>query len=973
MNRFLNDIISISGSTQSERAAILLHGAKVDKVTLTRLAKRLSDTSMFTNAVFALIGNGSLASGVSMANLVSEVYSRLEDMFAASNGISLLLDNNASILSEEIKKLEEELNSLEKSVNNYGFLLADGNAYDSAFIETFSDTINFEAIDFASNSVTDRSGLDFSSNELALVDKGEGTLIIPNSLNREYPLKASIWASNCAAFITNPSSTNLISNTTDYLNLNGWRAIVDSPVIIDSFVYSLDNLYSGTLDYRGAQFVIQYEMNEENPIDTLVVEPFDDYGFDLVQVVGFISDLDEVGEELMSQPVRVEKTFNVIFPKKSFKKFHLFINQTTYTRHASNKNFSEAAAEYRKKVLDDIKGNLFDTDLEIKTEYPVIDLTSYWRTVLSNLQGSIMSGDAEVLGQGLPSYWSNEGGLMQKQSGVFETSSGAYLGRDDYVSGVDVNQSYIQSLINRFFGQGNGSIGSFFKPIISKYFYPNLSQASNPVDSNESDQRVSPFPRLGEDEPDEVEVAEETDNYTIGVPNVSGWTPSAKWDFWFDGVVRQILDREDSQLISQDLVWSEAEGKWIERGQDEPVGARIPPERFYTLPWLPGDENNEEPERFYTLPWFPGIADGGQGSRIDKPFLPSPGGGTRYTIPSIPYDDIFLLDESSYKYRYVLGLKYVKAKLCNYAQRAVYISKPIGVSGDISEVKLKESSTNYYFGSESNSLTSVEYSVSNRPDIFNESSWTPILPIGKTIVQGERLFPDSNGIALFRFNSIGGSVSLYKNGIRYTESDVANFSLKRENTNTIYGLKIPFSKYTSADVLTCDYSVDAKSSVVSFDNFADGINTYLAYSEDNIPGQSFYGTGQVEYPLEYIPYIDYAQVSSSSYVSGVGLTPYSPITILLENGTYATNLTNYKDKEPVFLDKNSNQYSFLQSGNIIIFNKPVDLNFRVFYNYLPSIFRVRVILRSNYLETVSPKVDFYQVKTKTRKPDSQRY
>lgn len=954
MNRFLNDIISISGSAQSERAAILLHGAKVDKVTLTRLANRLSNTSMFGNAVFALIKGGSLASGVSMANLISEVYSRLEGMFAASNAISILLDNNASILSEEIKKLEDELNALEKSVNNYGFLLADGNAYDSAFMETFSDTLNFDEVDFTESKVTDRSGLDFGLSELAVVDKGEGTLVIPNSLNKEYPLKASIWASNCAAFITNPSSTNLISNTTDYLNLNGWRAIVDSPVIIDSFVYSLDNLYAGLLDYRGAQFVIEYQMSEENPTDTLVVEPFDDYGFDLVQVVGFVSDLDEVGEELMSQPVRVEKTFNVIFPKKSFKKFHLFINQTTYTRHASNKNFSESAAEHRRKVLDDVKNNLFDADLEIKTEYPVVDLTSYWRTVLGNLQGSIMSGDAEVLGQGLPSYWSSEGGLMQKQSGVFETSTGAYLGRDSYISGVDVNQSYIQSLINRFFGQGNGSIGSFFRPIISKYFYPNLAQASNPADSNEGEQRVAPFPRIGEGDPDEVQIVEETDNYTIGVPSVSGWTPSAKWDFWFDGVVKQILDREDSQLISQDLVWSETEGKWVERNFN------LPPDVFYTLPWFPGQPPGTP---------LPPDSD----TRIDPPFAPSPGGGTKYTIPSITYDDIFLLDESSYKYRYVLGIKYVKAKLCNYAQRAVYISKPIGVSGDISEVKLKESSTNYYFGSESNSLTSVEYSVSNRPDIFSESSWTPILPVGKTLVQGERLFPDSNGVAFFRFNSVGESISLYKNGVRYTESDVASFYLTRENTNTIYGLKIPFSKYTSADVLTCDYAVDGKSSIVSFDSFADGVNSYLAYSEDDIPGQSFYGTGQIEYSLEYAPYIDYIQVASSSYVPGSGLTPYSPISILLEDGTYAINLTNYKDKTPVFLDKNSNQYTFLQSENVIIFNKPVSLNFRVFYNFLPSIFRVRVVLRSNYLETVSPKVDFYQVKTKTRKPDSQRY
>ncbi len=549
MNRFLNDIISISGSTQSERAAVLLHGAKVDKVTLTRLATRLSDTSMFTNAVFSLIEKGSLASGISMANLISEVYSRFEDMFSSSNAISILLDNNASILSEEIKKLEDELNALEKSVNNYGFLLADGNAYDSVFIETFSDNFNFEDINFNNDRITDRSGIDFSSNELAAIEKGEGVLVIPSSSNKEYPLRSSIWASNCASFITNPSSTNLISNTVDYLNLNGWRAIIDSPVIINSAAYQFENLYNGNSNYRGAQFVIQYELNEESPIDTIVIEPFDDYGFDLVQVIGFISDLDEIGEELMSEAVRVDKTFSVIFPKKSFKKFHIFINQTTYTRSASSKNFSESAAERRQQLLDTIKGNLFDPNVQIGSEYPVVDLTSYWRTVLGNLQGSLMGFDSEILSQGLPSYWSDESGLMQGQAGIFEDINNVYVGRDSYTSGTDVNHSYIQSLMNRFFGQGNSGIGQFFRPLVSKYYYPNIAQASNPVDTNEGELRDAPFPRIGEEEPEEVLVTEEVDNYTIGVPDVSGWTPSANWDFWFDGVVRQILERENNIQI----------------------------------------------------------------------------------------------------------------------------------------------------------------------------------------------------------------------------------------------------------------------------------------------------------------------------------------------------------------------------------------------------------------------------------------
>ena len=86
----------------------------------------------------------------------------------------------------------------------------------------------------------------------------------------------------------------------------------------------------------------------------------------------------------------------------------------------------------------------------------------------------------------------------------------------------------------------------------------------------------------------------------------------------------------------------------------------------------------------------------------------------------------------------------------------------------------------------------------------------------------------------------------------------------------------------------------------------------------------------------------------------------------------AINLTNYTNSVQANLDSDSSSYQYIQSGNYIKFNKAVAKNFRVYYNYFPSNFRVRVILRSNTAENVSPKVDFFQVKTKTRKPDAQR-
>ena len=91
-----------------------------------------------------------------------------------------------------------------------------------------------------------------------------------------YPADATIWASNCAAFISNPSSNNSISNTTNG-NVGGWRVVIDSPIIIDGPLYQFEYLYDGDNTYPGAQFIVQYEMNDESPVDTIVVDPFDDY------------------------------------------------------------------------------------------------------------------------------------------------------------------------------------------------------------------------------------------------------------------------------------------------------------------------------------------------------------------------------------------------------------------------------------------------------------------------------------------------------------------------------------------------------------------------------------------------------------------------------------------------------------------------------------------------------------------------
>jgi hypothetical protein len=958
MNNFLNDIIALRGADQAARASTLLQAAKVDKITLNNLITRLSDKSMFAGTIIPLVEGGSKASGLPIANMLSEVYSRYSDMFASSNAISLLMGNTSSILSQEIKSLEEELDSLEKALDNYSFLLTDSNCYDSSFIETFNDNLSFEEIDFNSKKLSDRSGLDFSSSEIASINSGEGTLVIPASgrVKSEiedmsikpddfYSVDASIWASNCAAFISNPSVNNSISNTVNG-NIGGWRVVVDSPIIIDGPLHQFEYLYDGDNSYPGAQFIVQYEMGDESPVDTIVVDPFDDYGFTLVQVVGYTSESDQVGLGLMSAPVHISKTTNIMFPKKSFKKFHLYLNQRAYLRKVNNALLSESVAENRVSTTSMIADSVSDSKLEAGNTPQVVDITSYWGMVFSTLKDSLGRQDSQLFSQGLPTYWSSQSRFIEKRTSVKEFD-GIYRDRDSYTSSPgDVNSSYIQDFVRRFFGTQSSGIGAFMRPLADRFFQSN--QIS--LRPDEPEVRSAPYPRLGELEASSVTMPSELDeSFSYSDGGTTPWSTTTKWDFWLNRETSPTLDREGSP---GKRYWSEKLGEWV-------VGKR---------PFLPPVIESES-EYGYRLPYMPAPDP----SRSEDPGkVPAP--EYNLALPVVPYSEILFEPNNSYSYRYILGLRSIKIKLADYKNRAVYVSKPIGVSGDISEVKLKESSVDYLSKTNTSNiaLTSVEYSVTNSPEYYNESSWKPILPFNSDIVVGERLFPDGNGVSSFRFNALNDNITLYKNGDPYGAADLSSLYLRRENSNTIYGVRIPVNSYTSTDIFTCDYVPAQDASTVSFDNYGDKVGSYISYHDGDSPGQFFYGSDNLQYQLAYFPYIDYTQVDDSTYSSSIGLSPYSPIGVTFEDGSRAVNLTDYKLGTATTLDPVSASYSFLQSGNVLIFNKPVDKNFKVFYNYFPSTLRVRVVLRSNYFETVSPKVDFYQVKSKTRKPDSRR-
>lgn len=340
-----------------------------------------------------------------------------------------------------------------------------------------------------------------------------------------------------------------------------------------------------------------------------------------------------------------------------------------------------------------------------------------------------------------------------------------------------------------------------------------------------------------------------------------------------------------------------------------------------------------------------------------------------YRLPRYVQDD-----KIASTYVYKMSLSRVLLWADTAGAKGVFVSKPFGSGEQIEVVRIKTAETQFQISNpaegESDTATSVEYSVTNRVRPSDETFWIPILPVDTTDIKAERLFPGADGVCILRFPAVReGTIIVYKNRQRLDLS-VINFLLFAADNSSVVGVRIPPSMFSATDYLTVDYKPAGDPTVVSL-----GQVPLVSAHDYTGSGESFISTSlsnSVE--LSASPYVDTVQVATSKYTSLYGLTPYQPITVVLDDGSVAVNLTDYTSTENLITlpNEDAQKYYYLHSGNFLIFNKPITSTFRVYYQYMENNVRVRVVLRSNQKEFVSPKVDFYHLKAKTRRPDISR-
>jgi hypothetical protein len=309
------------------------------------------------------------------------------------------------------------------------------------------------------------------------------------------------------------------------------------------------------------------------------------------------------------------------------------------------------------------------------------------------------------------------------------------------------------------------------------------------------------------------------------------------------------------------------------------------------------------------------------------------------------------------------------------SNKACFVSKKVSLNGHPLAVKcfIQEQNNKINLDMYNYDLKvpiSYEISISNVDVPANEADWIPIVSYANDKIDSEVLFFDENSLfAKTRFSFIRETFEMYENGYLVP---ISEYYIKDE--------KIFLTSLNPYSIYVCRYRINL--SLYSYDNI-DLIKSNLVkessspFSDSNGLGEKFSSTDYLaKVVLKNIPYIKSEFTKDALYNPNFGTIfsdqyqGYSPVKILMSDGTYAINLTNYTSEKYMASFPNSSGYFFIQNGKEIVFNQIVTTPFVVYYDYTNDSLRFRIILRKNISDIqYGGSIDSLLLKVKTRQYD----
>jgi len=352
--------------------------------------------------------------------------------------------------------------------------------------------------------------------------------------------------------------------------------------------------------------------------------------------------------------------------------------------------------------------------------------------------------------------------------------------------------------------------------------------------------------------------------------------------------------------------------------------------------------------------------------------------------------DIMNNVEQPNQYEYMFSIKNISLfttdNIVNIAQdtpfvkRSNFVSKKIQLEGKPLSVKMMTNYLDRVVSTSSNEMsdsTSVEFSVTVRDNPVNESDWYPIMPYAENEIRAElMMFSQSDGTAKFRFAPKQETVSLYEDGKRLLSSSF-----------TITGIYLSVPQKKANSIYVCNYQPINQDTSKEISLFSRNLSSAIlsTYSSEGKNGERFSSLNyDNSVTLSQTPYVDRSKFINASYSSYSGTvtssnssfgnfdySSYSPVKVVFEDGTVAKNISNYlltDTQVPSFQDRTD--YCFIHYDNTIMFNKKINTTFRVIYEYIPDIFRYRVVFRSLNKTQENYSVDRLMFKFSSEKEDA---
>lgn len=309
-------------------------------------------------------------------------------------------------------------------------------------------------------------------------------------------------------------------------------------------------------------------------------------------------------------------------------------------------------------------------------------------------------------------------------------------------------------------------------------------------------------------------------------------------------------------------------------------------------------------------------------------------------------------------------------KACFISCRIPIDGNPLAVKAKLNLEKVDESKALPDF--DLKEANSYELSISVKENPTLENDWIPIISYDSNDVKSEFLFFDSiSKTAFLRFFPIDTSIKIYSNQKLIPESQ---YTVNKFNRSIYVNSFDPKNNYAASYMAD---NINFTQNYIDISTLLAGDKTLSVYSNDK-NGEFFERTTSNNgVKLVNQPYINYDKLKKASYsqrggtINTVEYTGYNPVLVKFSDGSYATNLTNYKlgsFEKGEFYD--TQEVLFFHNGKNIIFNKAITQPFNVIYEYLNSQVRFRLIIRNNFNNYFSSgSVDNVILKFKTKNSD----